>query len=58
MKIFITGASGFIGRNLLPKLIEEGHEIIVYNFSSTFIKDNYKDSYVEWIKELERNSKK
>lgn len=28
MKIFITGATGFIGRNLVNRLSEEGHEVI------------------------------
>lgn len=28
MKILITGATGYIGKRLLPALIEEGHEII------------------------------
>ncbi len=28
MKIIVTGANGFIGRHLLPKLIDKGHEII------------------------------
>ncbi|MBB65818.1 MAG: epimerase [Waddliaceae bacterium] len=28
MKILLTGASGYIGRRLLPILIEEGHEVI------------------------------
>jgi len=28
MKIFITGATGFIGRNLARRLLKEGHEII------------------------------
>ncbi len=27
MRIFITGASGVIGRNLVPLLVEEGHEV-------------------------------
>lgn len=27
MKILVTGASGYIGRNLIPKLIEAGHEV-------------------------------
>ncbi len=29
MKILVTGATGFVGKTLLPLLIEKGHEIIV-----------------------------
>lgn len=28
MKIIVTGANGFIGRHLLPRLMDEGHEVI------------------------------
>jgi uncharacterized protein YbjT (DUF2867 family) len=28
MKILVTGATGFVGRNLLPLLKDNGHEII------------------------------
>ena len=28
MKILLTGASGYIGKRLLPVLIEQGHEVI------------------------------
>jgi nucleoside-diphosphate-sugar epimerase len=28
MKILITGATGFVGRNLMPKLIKEGYDIL------------------------------
>ena len=27
MKVHVTGASGFIGRNLVPRLLKEGHEL-------------------------------
>ncbi|MEK7325575.1 MAG: NAD-dependent epimerase/dehydratase family protein [Chloroflexota bacterium] len=27
MKIFVTGANGFIGSHLAPKLIERGHSV-------------------------------
>ena len=29
MKILITGATGFVGKTLLPLLTEKGHEIII-----------------------------
>ena len=28
MKIIITGSTGFVGRNLVPKLIAKGHEVL------------------------------
>ena len=28
MKIFVTGATGFIGRNLVERLVKEGHDVI------------------------------
>ena len=28
MKIFLTGASGFIGRQILKQLLAEGHEVL------------------------------
>lgn len=32
MKIFITGATGFIGKHLVKKLVEEGHQITINLF--------------------------
>jgi nucleoside-diphosphate-sugar epimerase len=28
MKIFLAGASGVIGRNLIPRLVGAGHEVV------------------------------
>ena len=28
MKIIVTGSTGFVGRNLIPKLIQQGHDIL------------------------------
>ena len=27
MKVFITGGTGYLGRSLVPKLLEQGHEV-------------------------------
>lgn len=39
MRIAVTGASGFVGRHLIPKLKEQGHTVLEYNsnnFDSIF----------------------
>jgi nucleoside-diphosphate-sugar epimerase len=28
MKILITGATGFVGRHLIPQLLSEGHTVL------------------------------
>ena len=28
MKVFITGATGFVGRNLVPRILKEGHDVV------------------------------
>ena len=38
MKIFITGAEGFIGSHLTEKLVKNGHEVkafVLYNFGNS-----------------------
>ncbi len=47
MKILLTGANGFVGRALLPKLLEEGHEVVALVRSKLKIADFSKG--VEWI---------
>ena len=40
MKYVVTGGAGFIGSNLVDKLIEEGHEVIVFDNLSTGKREN------------------
>lgn len=35
MKILVTGAKGFIGKNLIEELKRQGHEILAYDIDST-----------------------
>lgn len=28
MRVFITGATGFVGRNLVPRILKEGHDVV------------------------------
>jgi len=39
MKVLATGATGFVGKNLVPRLLKEGHDVTV------FIRDSSKESY-------------
>ena len=40
MKILVTGGAGFIGSNLIDKLIDEGHKVFVIDNLSTGKKEN------------------
>ena len=40
MRCIVTGGAGFIGSNLVDKLIDEGHEVIIFDNYSTGKKEN------------------
>ena len=39
MKILVTGGNGFIGSNLIKKLLSEGHEVVSIDDLSTGLKE-------------------
>ena len=43
MKILVTGGAGFIGTNLIKRLVHEGHEVISYDNYSTGLRSNHID---------------
>lgn len=50
MKILLTGATGYIGKRLLPALLEQGHEVIccVRNLNRIGGLEKYKDEVSFW----------
>jgi UDP-glucose 4-epimerase len=60
MKILVTGGAGFIGTNLIKRLIELGHEVVSYDNYTTGLKSNHINgaTYVDIdIRNLEYKSK-
>ena len=41
MKILVTGGAGFIGTNLIKKLLDEGHKVVSLDNYSVGVKDNH-----------------
>ena len=43
MRVLITGANGFIGTQLLPRLLKDGYEVIAYDLKSSFSQDRFPE---------------
>ena len=41
MKILVTGGAGFIGTNLIKRLLKDGHEVVSWDNYSTGLRDNH-----------------
>ena len=58
MKILVTGGAGFVGTNLIKKLLKENHEVIsVDNYSSGF-KKNHQDGCIYFDMDLSESTPK
>lgn len=49
MRILVTGGAGFIGTNLIKRLLQEGHEVVSVDNYNTGLRDNHQEGclYVE-----------
>ena len=47
MKVLVTGATGFLGRRLVPTLVQEGHEVSILTHAKTdlFHRHNIETTY-------------
>ena len=43
MRALVTGGAGFVGTNLIKRLLKDGHEVISVDNYSTGFKDNHQD---------------
>ena len=50
MKCLVTGGAGFVGTNLIKRLIKEGHEVVSIDNYSTGLKENEQEGckYIEF----------
>lgn len=56
MKVIVTGGAGFIGSNLVDRLVNDGHEVIVIDNESSTAHDNfyYNDKAEYWDFDISR----
>ena len=45
MKILVTGGAGFIGTNLIKRLLQDGHEVTSIDNYNTGLKSNHQKEY-------------
>ena len=53
MKILVTGGAGFIGTNLIKRLVDEGHKVLSLDDYSTGTKGNHVQGVTYWRGDIE-----
>ena len=57
MRALVTGGAGFIGTNLIKRLLEDGHDVIsIDNYSTGFTKNHQKGCTQYWNLDLSQES--
>ena len=52
MRVLVTGGAGFVGTNLIKRLLSEGHEVISVDNYSTGRYKNQQNHYRQQLKQL------
>ena len=55
MSILVTGGAGFIGTNLIKRLLKDGHEVVSIDNYSTGKKENHQEGCRYWSYDLTDN---
>jgi UDP-glucose 4-epimerase len=64
MKCLVTGGAGFVGTNLVKRLLDDNHEVIVFDNYSTGFRENQikgvrygdidiRDSFSNWVEDVD-----
>ena len=46
MKVIVTGGAGFVGTNLIKRLLKDGHEVVSLDNYSTGKKENEQEGCI------------
>ena len=52
MRILVTGVTGYIGSNLVPQLLDDGHDV------SVLVRDPQQLEFFEWVSKINLYSSK
>ena len=64
MRVLVTGGAGFIGTNLIKRLLKDGHEVVSFDNYSTGFRENQladctyitldiTESFTDWVEEFD-----